>query len=65
MKSLVHAIVAVVVCVAAAVSFASAGEIHAMAAADAARAPEALELSVAGALTAGHKAWSAVDFWLQ
>ena len=64
MKTLLHPIVAVVVCVAAAVWLGAAAQIHAMAAPEVSGDPEPLELSVAAAVTAGHKAWSALDFWL-
>ena len=62
MRALLRPIVAVVVCVAAAVWFGAATQIHAMAAAQPSNAGEPLELSVSAAITAGHKAWSALDF---
>jgi hypothetical protein len=61
MKTLLHPIVAVVVCVAAAVWFAAAFRIHAMTPADLSSAADTPELSIP---FAGHKTWSAVDFWL-
>ena len=64
MKALLHPVVAVVVCVAAAVCFAAAAQLHAMNRTELSNAAEALELSVSTAVTAAHKAWSAVDFWL-
>ena len=61
MKTLLHPIVAVVVCVAAAVWFAAAARIHAMTPADLSSAADAPELSM---VTPAYGAWSAVDFWL-
>jgi hypothetical protein len=64
MKALLHPIVPVVVCIAVAVWLGAAAQIHAMPAADASSAGEPLELSISAALMAGHKAWSALDFWI-
>jgi len=63
MNALLHPIVAVVVCVAAAVCFGAAARIHAMDPTEPS-APDSSELSVAAALAASHKAWSALDFWI-
>jgi hypothetical protein len=64
MKALLHPIVAVVVCVAAAVCLVAAAQIQAMPPAGLSAPDEPLELSISAAITAGHKAWSALDFWM-
>jgi hypothetical protein len=64
MKALLHPIVAVVVCVAAAICFGAAAQIHAMSATEPSNPGEPLELSISATITAGHQAWSAVDFWI-
>jgi hypothetical protein len=63
MKTLLHPVVAVVVCVAAAVWFAAAGRIHAMTPAEPSSPAGISELSVASAVTAVHMPGSALDFW--
>jgi hypothetical protein len=63
MKTLLHPIVAVVVCVTAAVCFTAAAGLHAVTPAEWSSVPDTGELSLSTSATAGHRAWSALDFW--
>ena len=63
MNLLAKPVVAVIICIAAAVCFGAAAQIHAMGPFDMPQSAETVDLTLADAIVAGRNAWSAVDFW--
>ena len=63
MDLLAKPVVAVIICIAAAVCFGAAAQIHAMGPSDMPKAAETVDLTLADAIVAGRNAWTAVDFW--
>jgi hypothetical protein len=64
MNTLMQPIVAVTICIAAAVCFGAAAQIHAMAPAKMPETTQSVDVSLADAIVAGRNAWTAVDFWI-
>jgi hypothetical protein len=64
MNLLAKPVVAVIICIAAAVCFGAAAQIHAMERSDMPRSTETIDLTLADAIVAARNAWTAVDFWI-
>jgi len=64
MNLLAKPVVAVIICIAAAVCFGAAAQIHAMGPSDMPQSVQTVDLTLADALVAGRNAWTAVDFWM-
>jgi hypothetical protein len=64
MNLLAKPIVAVIICIAAAVCFGAAAQIHAMPRPYVAAPTESGDLTLTDAIVAGRNAWTALDFWV-
>ena len=63
MDLLAKPVVAVIICIAAAVCFGAAAQTHAMGHSDMPQSAETIDVTLADAIVAGRNAWTAFDFW--
>ena len=64
MNALMKPIVAITICIAAAVCFGAAAEIHAMSRPNLPAADSSVDLTLADAIIGGRNGATAVDFWM-